>query len=94
VKLGARTQAKMDREMADLKPYMVEPRKVLCVKGGFEIDVVILAMHREHAFFAIPSTNHFGAGITNEYGDIVDSHHYPNLTLAVRSFLGAVREAG
>ncbi|MBL8513798.1 MAG: hypothetical protein JNJ55_07380 [Betaproteobacteria bacterium] len=94
MKLSHAAQSKLDNEMAVLKPYLVEPREVLCVKGGFEIQAIILAAHGKNAFFAVPSTDHFGAGTTNEYGDIVESHHYPNLTMAVRSFLGAVEAPG
>ncbi|HLX23497.1 MAG TPA: hypothetical protein VKR38_09155 [Usitatibacter sp.] len=80
-------------EIGDLTPYRLDPpRGASCIKGGFEIEVVVYAEHANTAFFISVDAGQFGVGTTNEYGDIVESNHYPNITMALRSFLGAVRE--
>ncbi len=81
-------------EIEDLKPYRLDPPRVVsCIKGGFEIEVVIYAEHANVALFISVDAGQFGVGTTSEYGDIVDSNHYANVTMALRSFLGAVRES-
>ncbi len=82
-----------DKRLAELKLYLVEPPAVVsCIKGGFEIDVVIYAKCRNTAFFVSAEAAQFGVGTLNEFGDVVESDHCPNITMALRAFAGAVKE--
>ena len=84
-----------DERLKPLAPYRIDPAEtVSCVKGGFEIEVAVVAKHRDIAFFVSLDAGQFGVGNTNEFGDVVESNHYPNITMAVRSFVGAIKESG
>ena len=83
-----------DERLKPLAPYLVDPAAMVsCVKGGFDIEVAVFAKHRDTAFFVSLDAGQFGVGTTNEFGDVVESNHYPNITMAVRSFLGAIKES-
>ncbi len=82
----------LHKKLADLEPYLVEPHLTLCIKGGFQTEVAVYAKHANAVFFVILETLRFGAGTISEFGDIIESHHYPNVTMATRSFLGLVSE--
>src|SRR5215831_9600503 len=70
-----------DRRFAQLQPFLVRPPQVVsCVKGGFEIEVVVFARHRNTAFFASLEATQFGVGEMNAFGDIIASDHYTNIT--------------
>lgn len=84
-----------DERLKALAPYrMDEAETVSCVKGGFDVEVAVVAKHGNTAFFVSLDAGQFGVGTTNESGDIVESNHYPNITMAVRSFLGAIEKSG
>ena len=83
-------QGQIDHRHAEIAPYLIEPVAATCVKGGFEIEVAIFAKHKSTAFFVSLESLQFGVGDLNEFGDIVESHHYPNITMASRAFIGAV----
>jgi hypothetical protein len=79
-----------DKHVAALKPYLLdEPVEALCIRGGFETEIVIYARHGHTAFFVATDSAQFGMGTTNEFGDVIDAYHYPNLTMALRAFIGA-----
>lgn len=82
----------LQKRLTELQAYLVEPYQTLCIKGGFQTEVAVYAQHANAVFFVILETLRFGAGTTNEFGDIIESHHYPNVTMATRSFLGLVNE--
>ena len=85
---------RLGNRLPELRPYLVQPPVVAaCVKGGFEIEVAIFAKHRTVAFFVSLEAAQFGVGTMNEFGDVVESTHYPNITMALRSFVGAVKDA-
>jgi hypothetical protein len=85
---------RLDNRLSELGPYLVQPPVVaICVKGGFEIEVAVFAKHGTTAFFVSLEAAQFGVGTMNEFGDIVESNHYPNITMALRSFVGAIKEA-
>ena len=92
VALEEELEGSLRKRLAELQPYLVEPYQTVCVKGGFETEVAVYARHVNAVFFVILETLRFGAGMTNQQGDIVESHHYPNITMATRSFLGLVGE--
>lgn len=80
-----------DRQAAELRPYLVDPPvAVSCIKGGFETEVVIYARHGRTVFFLSMDAPRFGVGETNEFGDVVEAYHYPNIGMALRAFAGAV----
>ena len=78
-------------QLDQLEPYRVPPYHTLCVKGGFEMDVAVFARQGTAVFFVSLDALRFGVGVLNELGDIVESDHYPNVTMATRSFIGAVK---
>jgi len=80
-----------DKDLAVLKPYLLRaPLEALCIRGGFETDIIIYARHEKTAFFIAMDSAQFGVGEMNEHGDVVDAFHYPNIKMALRSFVGAV----
>jgi len=83
-----------DKQVSVLKPYLLDaPVVALCIRGGFETEVVVYAKHRHTAFFVATDSAQFGIGTTNEFGDVIEAFHYPNLTMALRAFVGAANRA-
>jgi hypothetical protein len=81
------------KRLAELRPYLVDPPMAAsCIKGGFEVEVAIFAKHLDTAFFVSLDGAQFGVGTMNEFGDIVESNHYLNITMAIRGFVGAISE--
>jgi hypothetical protein len=78
--------------LSEIEAFRVAPYMVTCVKGGFETDVAVFAKRGGAVFFVSLDALMFGAGSINDFGDIIESMHYPNITMAVRSFLGMARE--
>lgn len=83
-----------DRSVAALQPYLVDPPVfATCVKGGFEFEVVVYARHGKAVFFVSGEADQFGMGTVNEFGDVVESNHYPTLSMALRAFAGAIKRS-
>ena len=83
-----------DKQVAGLRPYLLDPPvEALCIRGGFETAVVVYAKHGNTAFFVATDSAQFGVGTTNEFGDVIDAFHYPNLRMALRAFVGAASRA-
>ena len=79
-----------DERFAVLKPHLLErPKVVSCIKGGFELEVVIYALYKNTALFVSLEAAQFGVGTVNVYDDVIESTHYPNATMALRAFVGA-----
>ena len=78
--------------LGDLEPFRVSPYVVSCVKGGFETEVAVFARSDRVVFFVSLDALRFGAGRINKFGDIIESTHYPTITMATRSFLGMAKE--
>lgn len=52
----------------------------------------MIVEHSKAAFFVSLDALRFGAGVMNDSGDIIESNHYPNVTMATRSFLGLAND--
>jgi hypothetical protein len=79
-----------EKRVAALRPYLLDaPVEALCIHGGFETEVVVYARYGHTAFFVAIDSARFGVGTTNEFGDVIEAYHYPNLTMALRAFVGA-----
>jgi hypothetical protein len=83
----------LPKRMPELKPFLVQPFVVQCIKGGFSIEVWVFARYRNTVLFASFEGRQYGVGSLNGNGEVHESFHYPTLPMAARAFLGAIKEA-
>ncbi len=76
--------------LPELRPYLVEPFMLKCVRGSLAVHVCVFARFGVSAMFAAFETAKYGVGEIAENGEIHDSQHYQTLELASRAFLGKI----